>query len=409
MPPDGSRLTNRLFSRLAPLLVLVFFFLVMVVPNSFRFITLPLFFLVGLVSVCALRSFKRSLIAVWLLSSLITMLYLGIGVRHGYPAAIPQVIFVYVVSPFIWIMILSFVFSQYSIRSILRTVLILSFIGAMSVPLFVVLFSLHGPNALTWLIKDPNLQFTPGSVGVTMHVLAPLAFVVAGFFSCPRVVHNSFLRFIVSFVLVIAVVISGRSALFVSLFIGIFSNFLFDFRSRHIDPSVIASDLFLWCILGLCAYWLSIASKLDLTMIFHGYLSHILEMGGQARVLQAKALIQGIYSNHLLGSGHGVGVEISRNSEFPWRYELFYLATLYRVGLIGFVVYSLPVFFVIRGYLRTCRSELHSWLNLVDRFVLIGFIATIIICGTNPYLESFDFQWMFWAAVVYFINRKFLG
>lgn len=129
-------------------------------------------------------------------------------------------------------------------------------------------------------------------------------------------------------------------------------------------------------------------------------------MGGQERILQANALIQGICSNLFLGSGHGVGVGVIRNSEFPWRYELLYLATLYRVGLIGFIVYSLPSLFVIRGYLKVSKNKSHSWLRLVDRYMFVGFIATIIISATNPYLESFEFQWMFWCPVVYFILRQ---
>ncbi|AYO31447.1 hypothetical protein D2962_13330 [Biomaibacter acetigenes] len=39
-----SKWTNYIFDRLISLFIFVFFFLVVVVPNSFRFITIPLFF-----------------------------------------------------------------------------------------------------------------------------------------------------------------------------------------------------------------------------------------------------------------------------------------------------------------------------------------------------------------------------
>lgn len=401
-----SKWTNYIFDRLISLFIFVFFFLVVVVPNSFRFITIPLFLFLGFISLFSMRLFNRRLTSLWLMGSCVTIFYILIGLPNSYPAAVPQVIFVYIVAPFIWMLILSFVFSKYNLQFIFKTFFSFSFIGAISVPLFLIIFLLYGPHALNWLIKEPNAVFTSGSAGVTMHVLGPLSFVVAGFFSTPKIIKNLFLRFIISFVFIIAVIISGRAALFVSFFVGIFFNILFGMHKRCFNFFSFIYYLISGGILLFCSYLLSTIFNFNILMVVHNYISKILEMGGQERILQANALIQGICSNLFLGSGHGVGVGVIRNSEFPWRYELLYLATLYRVGLIGFIVYSLPSLFVIRGYLKVSKNKSHSWLRLVDRYMFVGFIATIIISATNPYLESFEFQWMFWCPVVYFILRQ---
>jgi hypothetical protein len=307
------------------------------------------------------------------------------------------------VSPFIWILILSFIFTKFDLKSILNFFFSFSLIGAISVPLFLIIFLLYGPNVLTWLIEEPNAVFTSGAAGVTMHVMGSLAFAGCGFFYVPTIINSLFLRSIISFTFIIAVVISGRAALFISLFIGIFLNILISLRNSRINLFFLVLFLIL---VGGIFYLFSLVFKFDIFIAFSNYVNKILEMGGQERIIQARALIQGIYSNLFLGAGHGVGVDVIRNSQFPWRYELLYLATLYRVGLIGFIVYSLPSFLVIIKYLEFSKDKSQLWLHLVDRFMLAGFIATIVISATNPYLESFEFQWMFWGPVVYFIKRR---
>lgn len=391
------------YGSLVSWLVFVLFFFVLVVPNSFRSITVPLFLLLGILLIFCMQSFNKYLIWVWLLGSFVTFLYLLIGVSSSGLNAINQVVFVYVVSPFIWILILSFVFANYNIQSILRIVFYFSFIGALSVPFFVAYFLLYGADGLTWLIAVPNVQLESGYAGVTMHVLGPLAFIIAGYFAAPKIIHNPLLRYGIAFVFIVAVVLSGRTALFLSLFIGVFSFFLFRHRINLHSVFYFTITSF---IISLCIYWLSTAFNFDLFVLFDAHFHKILEGGGQARILQADALTHGIYSNLLLGSGHGVGVDIIRNDDFPWRYELLYLATLYRVGLVGLIVYSLPIFFIIKGYLSASRSESQSWLGLCDKFIFVGFITGIVISATNPYLESFEFQWMFFGPLVYFINRN---
>ena len=398
----NSKRTGYLFDRFISLLLFIFFFVVVVVPNSLRFITLPLFFLLGFILFFKTRTFNRDLLILWLLGSFTTFFYIFVGLPRSYPDSVIQVIFVYVVSPLIWILIFRFVFLKYNLHILLKTFVSFSFLGAITIPLFLAMFLLYGPHVLTWLISEPNAVFTSEFAGVTTHVSGSLSFAVAGFFSGPKIIKNPFFRLVLMCVFLIAVLLSGRAALFLSFAIGIFFSILTELRNFRFVSSMI---VFLIAF-TIVAYLFSLIFKFNVFMVIQKYLDKILEVGGQERILQAKALLQGIYSNALLGSGHGVGVDVIRNRQYPWRYELLYLATLYRVGLVGFIIYSLPAFFVVSKYLRVVKSKFQPQLISFDIFIFVGFVAAIVISAADPYFESFEFQWMFWGPVVYFFEGR---
>jgi len=111
----------------------------------------------------------------------------------------------------------------------------------------------------------------------------------------------------------------------------------------------------------------------------------------------------------ILGYGHGAGVATSvRSSEAPWTYELTYIALLFQVGILGFLIY----FFAILWYLvksiilvRVDRSTAFLILPL-----LVGSIEFLIASATNPYLLKFDYLWTIFFSVAvlnfYLLHRK---
>jgi hypothetical protein len=125
--------------------------------------------------------------------------------------------------------------------------------------------------------------------------------------------------------------------------------------------------------------------------------------GGEARSVQASALWTGIIEAHGVGAGHGVGVPYVRSDQYPWRYELVWVATIFRVGLVGAIVYFLPFAFYIAA---AVRSGLHRSLTMEDRFLLGGFLCAFVASGTNPYIESFAFQWMYILPIVWFFRGR---
>jgi len=400
----ASKTAFSLYDQIISVLIFIHFFFCLVIPNSFRIITLPVFLLLGVMLFSHARLFHRRLMLVWLLGGFVTLFYLLVGLLRFNICtdAIMQIVFVYVISPFIWFLMLSFIFNKYNIQSTLRVGLLLSFFGALSVPLYLVYFMSYGGENLRWIVEEPNVNFTNNFSAATMNVFGPLAFVVGGFFSAPKIIHNVLIRYSIAFVLIVVVIISGRSALILSLFVGIFFFLFFNLFYPCIELKSIYHFLILLSLIFLIIYFLSVRIHFDVFCLFRTHLNKIFEAGGIERVAQADALMQGIYSNFFLGVGHGVGVDVIRSNRFPWRYELLLLATLYRVGLAGLIIYALPAFFVIKGYLKVSKGKMRTCEGACHKFILVGFITSIVISATNPYLESFDFQWMFFAPFVYF-------
>jgi hypothetical protein len=118
-------------------------------------------------------------------------------------------------------------------------------------------------------------------------------------------------------------------------------------------------------------------------------------------------LWQGVRDTWGLGAGHGVGVALERSGDFIWRYENVPLAVLYRVGIFGAAIYALPFLIYLS---RAIRSILEGSMTSYDRFMFAGFVAVALAGWTNPYLESFIFQWMFILPLIAFdIARRRTG
>ena len=107
---------------------------------------------------------------------------------------------------------------------------------------------------------------------------------------------------------------------------------------------------------------------------------------------------------YLFGHGHGVGIDLIRNPKYNWRsYELLIMATMYRVGVIGFIIYALPFIYCVKEYFKLYVRKLNTYL---DNFFVFGIIGVVAGVFTNPYIEAFDFQFLYFVSFCYFINRK---
>ena len=140
-------------------------------------------------------------------------------------------------------------------------------------------------------------------------------------------------------------------------------------------------------------------TDVDVLVILQGFWEKLIGGGGEARVDQTVSLWQGIRETYGFGAGHGVGVSLERNSEFAWRYENVPLAVLYRTGLLGAAFYALPFIIYL---MRAGKSVLAGTMTSHERYTFAGFVAVALAGWTNPYLESFIFQWMFVLPLVSF-------
>ena len=392
----------------SPLYLFSIFFLGLlsiVVPNSFQFATACLIFFCSLIS---LPSVLRNGLSVWVFgflitSWLVTSVYMFVGVVAGAPMqAILQVIFIYIISPSLWVLVFVGLLNCVPMSFIVNAFFIYAILSSLSVALFFYLFANFGVEAVSVFKDGANVHVRDGYSGATMHVYGSLIFLTGAFFSAPDLIKKSFMKWIVLMCLFLSAITSGRSALILAAPLGMLVSFFVRSYSFKNLRYTIVNFCLLFVFSFACAWLLFYFYKIDVAYIINLFFDKVSQGGGGARVGQSNALLGGIESNYGLGSGHGIGVDYIRSTNFPWRYEVVWLATIFRVGFIGAFLYFLPFGLYMSGiFYFWFKGRIDSY----DRFFLGGFLSVFIASTTNPYIEAFTFQWMYVLPVVYFFTK----
>lgn len=391
----------------------LFFFtlalLVVVFPNSFQVATLSIL-LVCFVLSCFRFSLSYGvllLLGFMFLSFLVTLLYLVVGILNGAtPVAIIQVLFVYVFSPMLWFFVVYGALMFYGEVKIVRFFSFLAVLCVISVAVFFVLFMKFGPSSVSIFIKDANLNLKEGYSGATMHVYGSLIFVTGAFFAASDTIPKLSSRFFILVSLLVCALTSGRSALILAAPIGLLIFFVTSKKVKISYKKVFRGFVVMLLISFFLIYIVGYVFERDILRIISLLLEKIGEGGGAARVGQSVALWDGVAANSGVGSGHGVGVDYRRSAKFPWRYEVVWLATIYRVGFFGAFIYFLP--FLIY-FLLFFRRFIKGKVDSVDRFFFGGFLCVFLASTTNPYIEAFSFQWMYILPVVLLFDKLRIG
>jgi hypothetical protein len=384
--------------RLVNALLFITMFLVVVFPNTFREVKIPLFIVIAIFIFSNFLEQKREYLGVYLAGAIFTLIYLLVGLpKSKMPdEAMFQVFTVYLVFPLFWILLGDFLLTYYSIEKLIKILVIFGIIGSTTVLVGIWLFDNGYQEILSLIIENPNKTFTEsGVVAMRFHVYGSLIFIFSGFW-CLYSTSNKLLFATTLILFIIVAVVSGRAALLVAIAIG-FVYFAIVNRKVFFQQLIVILPVVIFITFILQFF------NVDLLKTLSEGVSKISDGGGGERVNQVNALLEGIAENHLLGSGHGVGVNYLRSYEYPWRYEILPLATIFRVGIIGLLIYSIPFILSIRRYIFLTNK---SNTNVYDQFIMIGLIAICITSFTNPYLESFEFQSFYFFGYSYFANRS---
>jgi hypothetical protein len=356
----------------------------------------------------SLPSVLRNGLSVWVFgflitSWLVTSVYMFVGVVAGAPMqAILQVIFIYIISPSLWVLVFVGLLNCVPMSFIVNAFFIYAILSSLSVALFFYLFANFGVEAVSVFKDGANVHVRDGYSGATMHVYGSLIFLTGAFFSAPDLIKKSFMKWIVLMCLFLSAITSGRSALILAAPLGMLVSFFVRSYSFKNLRYTIVNFCLLFVFTFACAWLLFYFYKIDVVYIIKLFFDKVSQGGGGARVGQSNALLGGIESNYGLGSGHGIGVDYIRSTNFPWRYEVVWLATIFRVGFIGAFLYFLPFGLYMSGvFYFWFKGRIDSY----DRFFLGGFLSAFIASTTNPYIEAFTFQWMYVLPVVYFFTK----
>lgn len=379
-------------------LLIIIAFLVIVIPNAFQLTSIVLMAVASfLIFITTKRLYDISIVFFWAVLSIIFTGYILISEIAANDTL--ELIFKYVISPFLWITIISYVRKEFDYEFLIKKLIIFAFIGNLSVLVLYIAMSMGLVSLVQIFIDNPNIDQGTG-LGFTLHVYGSLIFFAISVAPSMTYIKKMSHKVIYLFSFFVAAILSGRTALVLFVFVGLFV-FFFYFKKLKINPTTIFMTAFFLLIVG--GFTMQKYSE-NFDVGFVDYISNlhfskIKESGGNERSIQTQQIIEKI-NEYPLGIGF-IKLEIIRDYEKTYNYEVLILSTLMRFGFITFVLilFSLSNFFT--GILRW-----RSYKVQVRDFFALGFMAIIISSFTNPYLESFCFQWMFFMPLI-LLKEKF--
>ena len=403
--PRQQLLTSRSLFILAAIALL---FLSVVIPNSLQ---VPTAIALVVCFLSALPGFKissgvRTVLLFYACSAIVTLIYIAVGLLHGAPlVSAVQVLIIYVASPFLWIVVATCLYTTVGEVRLIGWFVWLSLLCCISVAIYFSLYETGGAAAVSFFVKTGNVNLHNGYAGAIMYVYGSLIFLCGAFFSSPELIRSKLLRVLLLASLFVCAITSGRSALILSMPIGLLLGLLLTphttgYAGRTSFPmNVLRIGLPVALAAGVAVYAVSRFSSIQLAVVFDSFINKLAAGGGAHRTGQVRALFNGILDSNGIGVGHGIGVSYISSSEYPWRYELVWVATILRVGIVGACVYASVFFYYIA---RVARVAARRRLTVGSKFMFCGFIAAFVASNTNPYIEAFIFQWMYVMPIVGF-------
>lgn len=338
------------------------------------------------------------------LSVPVTILHIGIGLMNGAPfEAATQVAFIYIISPYLWGIVSIGALKEYGISKIASTLVVCLFFAILTEVYYFVAFVKYGPESVTFLVEQPNVDISDdGHSAAVMCVFGSMIFLIGGIISSPEVITSKFWRGILVISSIAAALTSGRSGLILALILGLLVNLVDSVLNRAAlmeHGKKIINLIIIFLMFTTILYFFSEYMGINLFLNIDELFFKLANRGGEGRNQQTYMFIDGVLKNYGLGAGHGIGLDYRVSDRYPWRYEMIWLASLYRVGILGALMYALPFVIVL---FSAGRSLIRGHLNSDEKFIFGGFLCSFVASNTNPYIEAFVFQWMYVFPIVYF-------
>lgn len=371
--------------------ILLLAFFVLLFPNSFPAITAALMVGINFFLFLKHRRFivKSYFVFVWLFLSAIFVTYISfsdIAFKFKFELFLKYVFF-----PFLWLNIFTHIKENIKLEFISKTLFFFSFLS------FFVVFALYflmlnGYNYAEYFIEDPNID-SNYFLGFTLHVFGNLIFFAAGIFVLPDIFKNKILEFLYVILFVMVTLISGRTALLMSISLGLMILLLRYVGERKYKISALYVSSFVLILLILAYYTMNYLNYSFLDYMQSETFDKLKQLGGEERTSQTALMLSKIINNPWGVGFNNIGIE--RNFERSFKYEVLILATILRFGIVVFVFILVSLIPVFSNFFR------FTTLSVYQKFFLIGLVSIIVFSFTNPYLESFSFQWMFFCPLVF--------
>lgn len=351
------------------------------------------------------RPIGTAFLSLWGASVVVTLVYLLVGYLKDAPEdAIIQIPIIYIATPILWAFALHGALLRYGVERIVQVLLLATVLAILSQAFYFWAFARLGPQALEFMGGMENVDFRDNSVAAVMHVFGSMAFLYGGLLASPQVVRNVIFRYGLLVLAFASTFTSGRGMLIVSLAIGVFLNLTFSLISRARGSGKGVVNIMLSGLaLVIASALLANLYDIDISVSVDAVLEKITSGGGAQRRDYLPFLFYGSLDHYFMGAGHGIGVQYVASEEFPWRYEMVWLATLYRVGIVGSIIYALPFCIAIWKSLSYWRAGL---LSNEEKYLCGALVSAFVAGNTNPYIEAYPFQWMYVLPCLYFMGLR---
>lgn len=380
------------------IIILITLVVNIVFPNAFQLFNISTLCLSVFLILLSPIKLNKKLIIFWILLSTFFLLFIYLsvlGLNDKY-----ELMFKYIIAPFLWICVCNYIVKVYNNKTILNWIFAFGVMCSGSVIILYILTSMGYANIANLFISQANINNITG-LGFNLHVYGSLVFFSTAFFPIILSLKGKLLaKVILFFLLIIAALLSGRTVLYISIFIA-FLSFLFKYRRFLIfNRNTILIIILVFFVSSLLLQNLY-KKYFDINIISYFenvHLAKIQSGGGDERSKQFSEIVDAIVSNPL-GNGFD-NLNIIRDFERPYNFEMLTLSTVMRFGIIVtlFILFSIKKL-LIYGKLFFLSN------NLFSDIAYLGFLGIVVASFTNPYLESFSFQWMFFFPIVYFYNN----
>jgi hypothetical protein len=283
------------------------------------------------------------------------------------------------------------VFRLFSVSDIDRLVRVAIFAGWLSWT-YSMLLLLSGLGFIPFEI--PNVYDT---VNVNTEIVELASnFVSALLFTSPIITYHYLksptpVSLLKLFILWVGILATGRRSAFFGL--GVCLLFLAFESFQSIKSAVLAALLLV--VLAVAASTVYAFDVLSVGAMIDERLDSLNLQDEVIRVDQAWSLWEEFLDKPIFGHGLGSNVTIIRDEEKVWRYELSYIAALFRFGVMGcfayLLLYGVPLWNCIVNYKQFSTAQ---------KSIIVAISAQVMAYAVNPVFDTFDTCWQLLLPVL---------
>jgi hypothetical protein len=265
--------------------------------------------------------------------------------------------------------------------------------------------------------KEQNASFIEGSPIIKLNSLSTLVFAVP-YIMAKAILdldRRKILLYISLIIGLIGVAFSGRRMLIFMTLLSPFFTLLFSYFTLTNKKIVLKRLLILMTIVIIIMTFLFVYSKELINLDINSMLQRVLnsldvrnnsvDESNEDRVAQTSSLINGWLEDPVFGKGYGSFSGHFRSDEKPWRYELSYLAQLFRTGTLGFILYMMGPIYIYYWLYKIAKSIDRFWSHTAISMA-VGITSIFIAYSSNPYLEALDILWVIFLPSAFIHSYK---